>query len=184
MSESQSRDNVFQTRMDRQEMLKTPMNDLELSQMMVDPRWGDDYINKDLKAKLQSTRKIHLKAGSAFENEKGEIEVVKEDRLIDTEEFLWGQLSFYTRDFRMGNLDKQDYDECKHFTLLAADLLTMNMRRAFIVCLARVSTRLELSQSRGGFLRTWTSTFRKVEERRDVTENPNLIFPKKGKGGM
>lgn len=160
---------------------RSPINDLDLQMMMIDGRWGDRKIDNELLSRLKTTKMIKIKAGSVLVNEKGKESKIHEDTLVPTDIFLWGELSFFTRDFRLGNLSKADYEEARHYTLLAADCLRLGMTRAFTVCLSRVATILELSQSRDGFLRELLGKKQSVEERREILETPSLLIPKKNR---
>jgi len=165
---------------------RSPANDLDFQMMMIDGKWGGSDLNEDLRNRLYTSRWIRMAPGSEIHYmekvdgqwvEKNRVLVAEE--IIETKEFLWGELSFYTRDFRLANLNDKDYVEARHYTLLAADLIRMNMKKAFTVCLTRVITILELSQSRGGFLRKLLGIQHKIEEHREIPESPSLILPKR-----
>ena len=126
---------------------QVPMNELDAQMMTVNTEWGGS-IAPELKKKLQA---IGEKGGKA---EVGTDGVMK----IDAEQ-LWGLLSFYTRDIRLGNLDKETYPICCEWLTYAGDCLTFNFPKTFLTALSRVITMLELSQSKGGFLRKRLGTF-------------------------
>jgi hypothetical protein len=158
---------------------RSPANDLDFQMMMVDGRWGDKNLDADLRDRLKTSKFLRIKAGSVVINSDKEETIIDHDTLIPTEVFLWGELSFFTRDFRLGNLSPADYEEAKHFTLLAADCLRLGMHRAFTVCLSRVAAILELSQSKKGFLRELLGKKHNVNENREIMETPTLLMPKK-----
>lgn len=122
-----------------------PSSDLDFNLITTDAVWGSPYISKELQDKL----------GSEF---------VKEDengkKVIDRSS-LWGLLGFYTRDMRLANLSywTGEINYCQHYLDLANDFLQNDMIRPFLISLSRVATVLELSQSKGGFLRRRMHTF-------------------------
>ena len=79
---------------DHQYIRTTPMNELDLQLMIVDSEWGQQ-IAPELSLKL-STMGV-----KPVQSADGKMYVPKEK--------LWGLLSYYTRDMRLGNLDKDSY---------------------------------------------------------------------------
>jgi len=134
-----------------------PESQLELSVLYTNPVWGSDKeINESFRNK---TTKI-----VQFVN-KDTGEVIK-----TTKERLWEGLQFFTRDLRLGNLTSSEVKVCDYYLNLAGDLLKENYLDAFVIALSRVASTIELSQSRGGFLRKRLNTFTK--ENRDSFEPP------------
>ena len=121
----------------------TPKDALDFNLMVIDSVWGRDSISPDLQDKLKNIK-------GAFKDKEGKLWVEKES--------LWGLLGFYTRDMRLSNLDAVQFRYTCYFTDLAGDLLKENFINPFLICLSRVATILELSQSRGGFLRNRQNT--------------------------
>jgi hypothetical protein len=113
----------------------TPMSELDLQMMMTDPAWGSGNISEDLKEKLNN--------------------ILSENEQEITYENLWDLLGYYQRDMRLGNLDRWngEFQYCHWYLDFAGDCLHSNYIRSFITALSRVATVLELSQSKGGFLR-------------------------------
>lgn len=165
------------------EQVRVPASELELNQMIIDGKWGEQRIHSDLYSKLKVPERVYARAGTKWIRDGKEV-TLEHDEVFDIDEFLWAELSFYTRDMRLGNLDKKDYLRAKHYLLLAADLLRLRFREAFIVALNRVIVLLELSQSKDGFLRQWFSTIRKIDAKQDISSTPSLFIPKKDKGGF
>jgi hypothetical protein len=91
-----------------------------------------------------------------------------------SKESLWGLLGFYTRDMRLANLStfNGEVEYCQYFTDLAGDFLQTNMVEPFIICLQRVATILELSQSKSGFLRRKMNTFTQESIRKGFDDEP------------
>lgn len=124
-----------------------PTNDLDLQLQVTNPQWGSGSdIAPELKIKL-----------SQIEYELDENGKIKEGAL---EEKLWGLLSFYTRDIRLGNLSSMDGElkYTRYYLDLAGDCLREGYINTFMTALSRAITILETSQSKGGFLRKLFST--------------------------
>jgi len=145
-----------------------PENNLELSMLYTNPVWGSDQeINKSFRDK--TTKIIN------FVN-KDTGEVVK-----TTEDKLWEQLQFFTRDLRLGNLSSMEVKTCAYYLDLASDTLKEKYVDAFIVCLSRVATIIEISQSKGGFLRKRLNTFTKESKESFDMPKKNGLFHQKQK---
>jgi len=119
---------------------KLPVNELDLTFMTTEPAWG-----REAPAELQS--KLVKLVGQAYLTEDG--------RTVIDAEPMYGLLAMYTRDLRLGNLAvwNGEVDVCVHWLNLAGDLLRDGYIESFFSALSRVITMLELSQSKGGFLR-------------------------------
>ena len=159
--------------MSGEEGRNTPMNDLDLQLMLVDTEWGND-ISPELIERLVSIG--------------DELETDETGKLLVEKTKLWGLLSYYTRDMRLGNLDKLTYVVAVEWLDFAGDSLRIGIVQSFLTSLSRVITMLELSQSRGGFLRKQLSTF--TQEHRhefsEKNEKKGLFGSKKNnkKGGF
>lgn len=123
----------------------TPRSDLDFNFQLTNTVWGSPYIGGALKDKLKRFYKVTDEGGST--------EV--------TENSLWELLGFYTRDLRLANLSviTGEVAYCQYYLDLAGDMLQANMIESFLICLSRVATVIELSQSKGGFLRRRMNTF-------------------------
>lgn len=93
-------------------------------------------------------------------------------------EHLWDELGFYTRDLRLGNLSKMggDTSYCEHYLNLAGDCLNLGCVSAFTTAYRRVATKLEISQSRGGFFRKNRNTVRSVRTNKETQGENKKIF--------
>jgi hypothetical protein len=122
-----------------------PASELDLNLMLTDTLWGNANISPIIKDKLNKQYIVTDSNGNKF--------VSKED--------LWGLLGFYTRDLRLGNLSSfgGEMVYCEYHLDLANDFLKEGFIEPFLICLSRVATKLELSQSKGGFLRRRNSSF-------------------------
>ena len=128
-----------------------PENALDYNMMMVESVWGRADVPPELAEKLKKIKGFIIdKEGNPVLDQNGNIETVRED--------LWSTLGFYTRDMRLSNLDNARYNYTVHYTDLASDFLRVDMIEPFLICLSRVATVLELSQSKNGFLRNRQGT--------------------------
>jgi len=163
--------------------IRMPATGLDMEMMLTDARWGDQYISSDLKEKLKKKVFVTIRAGTKVNTPDGEV-VLDRDVEVEQDEFLWGQMNYFTRDFRLGNISGDELKYCDHFCLLAGDLMHDKKPTAFMASLARVATTLELSQSKGGFLRKRLGTFTREEFKTELGDKPNILFGgKKKKGG-
>ena len=155
---------------DHQYIRTTPMNELDLQLMIVDSEWGQQ-IAPELSLKL-STMGV-----KPVQSADGKMYVPKEK--------LWGLLSYYTRDMRLGNLDKDSYIISVEWLEYAGVCLRLDLVKSFLSSLSMVITMLELSQSRNGFLRKRLGTFTQehFNEFSD-TDKKKGLFNKNPKGGQ
>lgn len=140
-----------------------PQNDLDLNLMMTDPVWGKPEVSEDLKNRL--TR--------YYKDEQGQV----------SKEELWGLLGSYTRDMRLANLStlNGELNYVAYYLDLANDLLQDNKVEAFLIALSRAATRLELSQSKGGFLRRRMNTFSQENTQQSLEPPKKSLFGGKQK---
>ncbi len=133
-----------------------PQNSLDWQAMTTDTMWGSPQIS------LQLKNKVEERAGNETEQ--------RED--------AWELLSFYTRDFRLANLSVVwgEVDFCQYYIDLSGDLLREGMSESFATSLARSATRLELSQSKGGFLRRRQNTITSESFTGDMDKKKKLLF--------
>ncbi len=154
-----------------------PKSELDLSLMTTDSVWGKAEVPQELQSALKKY-KHQL-------DEDGKEIFDKEGNPIVTEQSLWSLLGFYTRDVRLANLSlwNGEFQYCQYFLDLAGDMLSEKQLEPFIICLRRVATVLELSQSKGGFLRRRLNTF--TNESTPLDSEPpkkSLFGASKGKG--
>jgi len=137
-----------------------PTSDLDLNLMITDNVWGRPEVSKELKETLNQ-----------YYSQKDE-----EGNTIYKSSSLWGLLSYYTRDIRLGNLSVWDGELalCRYYLDLAGQLLYAGLIEAFLVALSKAITIIETSQSKGGFLRKAMNTLRQEHL------NQNIEPPKKG----
>lgn len=120
----------------------TPQSGLDMSMMLTDTMWGHPQISTQLNEKVRQRMKKSL----------GEEESQKVA--------AWELMSFYSRDLRLANLSALygELQYCQHYIDLAGDLLRDGYMEAFAAALSKAATLLELSQSKGGFLRRRQNT--------------------------
>jgi len=154
------------------EFRKIPTSDLDFNLMTTDTVWGK---NQDIPIDLRTALEQYYQARDAD----GKVTGTYKKR-------LWGLLGFYTRDMRLGNLTEKNGELAYvHYYLdLANDMLQAEMVEPFLICLSRAATRLELSQSKMGFLRKQMNTFRQESTYQELEPPKKSLFgmAKGGKG--
>lgn len=150
-------------------MRSMPQTDLDFNLMITDTLWGSPFVHEDLKESLTKQYALVDEQGNYQFDEKG--------RPLVKKEALWGLMSYYTRDLRLGNLSnvKGEFAYCQYYLDLAGDLLKLNMINSFMVALSRAVSVLELSQSKGGFLRKQMNTLTQ-EQKSEIVEPSKKRF--------
>lgn len=156
-----------------------PMSDLDYNMLTTDAVWGKTDVPQELKDKLA---KHYYK-----KNSEGTILVDQNNNPIIDKESLWGLLGFYTRDMRLANLSVKDNELAyvQYYIDLANDFLQADRIEPFLIALSRAATRLELSQSKTGFLRKQMNTFRQESSHQELEPPKKSLFgkTKSKKGG-
>jgi hypothetical protein len=98
---------------------------------------------------------------------------------IVNRESMWEKLNFYTRDMRLGNLDKNEMEYCQWYLDFCSDCLQDNMVQSFVVSLSRAATIIELSQSKKGFLRKQPNTLTTENRYMEMEPTKKSLFGKK-----
>lgn len=157
-----------------------PRNELEYNLILTDTLWGSAQISEELKDKLKKEYGYY----DYKRDDKGNLIKDKEGKPIQIlyvkEEALWGLLGFYTRDLRLGNLSvwTGELATCTYYLNLANDFLHSKMPEPFLICLSRVATILELSQSKGGFFRRRSNTLTQEHFNAELEPKKNSLFGK------
>lgn len=174
-----------------QQLRATPQNELDLQLMTTDPKWGDWQIPDELKEVLGEAQ--------VFQDENGK-------QYVDISS-LWGLLGFYTRDIRLGNLPfwsgevgfvEQHIDFAgdsitglqirppkrlpEGVTVAKREARTMHFIGSFMRTFRPAITKLEVSQSRGGFLRRRQGTLTSENVQSALEPKKKGLFSK-GSGG-
>lgn len=156
---------------ERKSIRVLPQSELDLALMTTDAVWGKTEVNQELMERLN---KYYLAKD-------------EEGKTGYTIKSLWSLLGYYTRDMRLANLNPWmgEVAYAQYYLDLAGDFLQAEMVEPFIIALSRVATILELSQSKGGFLRRRMGTFTQEALHGDI-EPPkkNLFGAGKKKGSM
>lgn len=146
-----------------------PASELDLNLMITDSVWGKGDVSPELKERLEQ---YYLK-----KDDKGE-PIYLNGQLIGDKQSLWGLLGFYTRDMRLANLNyfNGEVQYCQYFLDLSNDFLQADMIKPFLISLSRVATLLELSQSKGGFLRKNMNTLRTHSTSEEIEPPKKSLF--------
>jgi len=152
-----------------------PQNDLDFQLSIVNSQWGQLDVSPQLRNRLKFTVEENHKKGDITVNKEGIKEEYLEDVKVNQEFNYWELLSFYTRDFRLANLSKQEMEFCVNRSGLASDLISENMPKAFAALMGQVAPYLELSQSKDGWLRENLNKLT-MEQRQQVLEPPKKDF--------
>jgi len=128
--------------------LQRPTTDLDFQQQLTDPFISSPYVNEGFSDKFKEYEYI--------KDENGEVKVyLKRD--------LWSVLQLFTRDWRLGNIDKkEEASYIRYYIDLASDILIVlgdDYREPALICFERGLCVNETSQSKGGFLRKLLNTF-------------------------
>lgn len=154
----------------RKQIRSLPVNELDLQMQMTEPVWGKSTISPELEAYLMKIlESVDIKGAK-----------------IETMQNLWALLGFYTRDVRLGNLSNifGEIDYCRERLDYAGELLQMGAVNSFLVVLREAISVLELSQSRGGFLRRRGNTITQESLSSPIKPEKRSIFDKSmSKGG-
>lgn len=154
---------------DNQEQNKRvlPRSEVDFNMLMTDTVWGSQYINKDLREKISRYYVSKDKDGK---------DVLKKEN-------MWGLLNFYTRDMRLANLDNKELFYCRYYLDLGGDFLQVDMIEPFLICLSRVASVLETSQSKKGFLRKRMNTITSEQYSSDFEPKKKTLWGKNNSGG-
>ena len=142
---------------------QVPYDKLEYDYAITETAWGKDTeYSPDVKNRYTKT------------NEKNEVK-----RLLQAYQ------TFFKRDIRLGNLDMIEMSFCREYIDFAFDCQDEEFLESAIVAHERAVDTLELSQSKGGFLRKNMNTFIKKEQKevKDSTDKTLFGKPKDNLGG-
>ena len=167
----------------RRSKTKVPASELDFSMSMTEPVWGKDEVNEDLQGTLTKDYFLYDDKGNLLLDETGKPRLSKRA--------LWSMLGFFTRDMRLSNLNpgniwKGEPDEvayCEYRLNLANDLLAEGYEECFAICLERVAAKLELCQSKRGFLRNKMNTYTQENINENREPPKRSLLPGASKGG-
>jgi hypothetical protein len=154
--------------------MSKPYDDLDRSWLETEPAYGKE-AQPEFYEKL---KRLKSKAQPLF-NPDGTPQLDDQGRqkfAVDLD-YLWDELGFYTRDLRLGNLSKfgGDVNYCEHYLNLAGDCLRLGLVESFTTAYRRVATKLEVSQSKGGFFRKNANTVRSIRENKELDGKKGLF---------
>jgi hypothetical protein len=152
----------------RQQQTKAPRpsNELDFQQQMLDPFISSEYVDPSFANKFREFIILKDDKGEPILDANGQMQVtINKD--------LWGILQMFTRDWRLGNIDKREEAVAiRHFLDLTTDILVTlgdEFREPALMCFERALCVNETSQSKGGFVRRMSNTF--FHNTKNVEEN-------------
>jgi hypothetical protein len=160
-------------------------SELDLALLTTDSVWGRNEIGDKFKEKTTKQKSFY----SPKMKEDGTLDLDAHGKpqfeVFTEEDILWNTLSFFTRDFRLGNLSRWDgsLEVAEYYTNLASDFLHEGMKKPFNISISRVAAKLELSQSVGGFLRRRMGTFSQEHINIDAEPKNASLFGKAKREG-
>lgn len=159
---------------------EVPINDLHFQLLTTDTVWGSVSVPPELKQIInrEHTEILIDKDGNTIIDQR-----TGEPKKVIKSSGYWEMLGFYTRDLRLGNLSdlNGEMDYCKYHLDLANDFLRAGFIEPFLICLSRVATVIELSQSKKGFFRKLMNTFIQKHEYNELTADKRNFFGAGGK---
>lgn len=106
--------------------------------------------------------------------------------LLKTQEWdeVKEDMELYTRDLRLGNIPRAQYERALKWLSIAGDCMSEGMPNPAKSALRRVADIVELSQSRGGFLRNMLNTvIRRDTVSQSLSEDKGGLFSRRKSGG-
>lgn len=147
----------------RKEMnLKVPYNQLDMQYLQTEPAYGKEATPEF----YQRLKALTGKAEPLLdENGKPRLDPKTGKQMYAVNvNYLWDEMGYFTRDIRLGNLQKkEDVEFCEHYLTLAGDCLSLGCPDAFTSAYRRAVGKIELSQSIKGFFRKNQNTLRKEQ---------------------
>ena len=142
--------------------MNIPESFLELQYITTAPTWG-----REAPTELWDK----LKISQITYDDKGNPEMDQK-----TKQSAWGLLGFFTQDIRLGNLNFLEVEYAREWIEIAGDLLECDYIGAFNPALRRPIGVLELSQSKGGFLRKMLNKITQHQKFEKVNPNSRSMF--------
>jgi len=132
-----------------------PSTDLDFQQQLTDPFISSEYIDPSFTDKFKEYEIVRDENGEPIILEDGRVQVqITKD--------LWGVLQMFTRDWRLGNVNKEEAMAIQHHLHLTSDILIClgdDFKEPALMCFQRALCLNEVSQSKGGFVRKILNTF-------------------------
>jgi hypothetical protein len=134
-----------------------PNTDLDFQAQLTDPFTSSEFVDPSFTNKFRDY--VYMRNPNTQEiltNEDGTPKLVMQKD-------LWGILQIFNRDWRLGNIDKQEEAVyIRYYLDLTSDILTVlgdDYRECALISMERALSVNETSQSKGGFLRKLLNTF-------------------------
>jgi hypothetical protein len=140
-----------------------PQSDLDFNMQLTNPTWGKE-------SEIGNAAHDSLKKTYYATDANGEVEYVDNEPVVHHEDDMWSKAGFLTRDFRLSNLSKSDYEKSVWWTEFATATNLLGYKRSTAYCILQVAPTLELSQSKGGFLRDSLNTM--IQKNTNTVEEP------------
>lgn len=140
----------------------TPASELDFNMMVINPSYGTDEVSKGLKDKLSYFNVARDDAGKQITDE-------QTGNIVGGQTSKWSELSFFTRDIRLGNITTEEVVIVRDRLKLAQCLLNANAPNAFSLAYGEGIGIIETSMSVKGFLRRIWNTIRNenIQEQRE-----------------
>jgi hypothetical protein len=129
-----------------------PQSDLDFSMQLTNPAWGKEELGAGARETFIKTfLKLDPKTRKLLLDAEGHPEV-------DHEDDYWARIGFLTKDWRLSNLSKEDYELLRWWGDMASAAAQQGYTRSVAYCISQIAPTLELSQSKKGFLREMLNT--------------------------
>jgi hypothetical protein len=149
----------------KQQKRVIPQNDLDFNMQLTNPAWGKSELTAKAQDSLSKTfYLIDATTGQVALDEEG-------NPIVHHEDDYWARLGFLTRDWRLSNLNTKDYERLRWWADFATATNQYGYKRSTAYCISQIAPTLELSQSKGGFLREILNTL--IQRNTNISEEPN-----------
>lgn len=155
-----------------------PQNTVDLQVMTIEPYISSEYISDRLRNKFRNYVYILDEKGNIALDEDGNPKI----RLVRD---MWATIEIFTQDQRLGNLKNSEVNAITYNLDLCSDILTVlpeSFNKPAFILLERATSTLEVSSSRGGFVRTLFNTMFQNQSYSEDKPQKRSFFGKFGKG--
>lgn len=158
-----------------------PQSDLDYNLMLTNPVVGTEYVNQHIKTSLEEVDYVRDEEGKIVVQDVVDKDGNVHQVPIQFRKSDWELLGLFTRDFRLGFLEKTDLELCEFNLTLSYDLAQMGMKKSVATAYSRAIARNELSQSKNGFLRKRPNTLRTEHVSGELDPQRRTLFGGKPK---
>ena len=158
------------------EFRSPPISDLDFQSQTINPQWGQkDNVSKEFMRNVVRYKPyLDAEGNQRIDDSGNKLYVIQS---------VWNDLAMFTRDYRLAYLDEGSLDYCSYMTDLGYDCKQMGYIEAYSICSARTAVRLELSQSKGGFLRKILNTLINQKFEQTIEPQKKGLFGNTKNGG-